>query len=91
MDMTLNLASPAIRKRRRLHQLAVGGLCLNLLLGLGNVLLYTLSQADLRSSEEQLRQQQELVQERERNLARDRKSTRLNSSHSRASRMPSSA
>src|SRR3990172_8874591 len=69
MDMTLNLASPAIRKRRRLHHLAVGGLCLNLLLGLGNALLYTLSQADLRSSEEQLRQQQELVQERERILA----------------------
>ena len=69
MDVTLNLASPAIRRRRRLHLLAVGGLCLNLLLGLGNALLYTLSQADLRSSEEQLRQQQELAQERESVLA----------------------
>jgi Tfp pilus assembly protein PilN len=68
MDITLSLASPAIRKRRRLHLLAAGGLCLNLLIGLGNGLLYTLSQADLRSSEEQLRQQQELVQERERAL-----------------------
>jgi hypothetical protein len=69
MDITLNLASPAIRKRRRLQLLAVAGLCLSLLLGLGNALLYTLSQADLRSSEEQLRQQQELVRERERALA----------------------
>jgi len=69
MDITLNLASPAIRKRRRLYQLAVGGLCLSLLLGLGNALLYHISQADLRSSQEQLRQQQELVQEKERVLA----------------------
>ena len=69
MEITLNLASPETLRRRQLRHLAVGGLCLSVLLGLGNVLLYTLSQADLRSSEEQLRQQQELVQERERNLA----------------------
>lgn len=69
MDIILNLASPEIRKRRRLYHLAVAGLCLSLLLGLGNGLFYWVSQADLRSAEEQLRQQQETVQERERALA----------------------
>jgi Tfp pilus assembly protein PilN len=69
MDITLNLASPEVRKRRRVYQLAVGGLCLNLLLGLGNALLYHISQSDLRSTEEQLRQQRELVQQKERGLA----------------------
>ncbi len=56
MDITLNLASPAIRRRRRLRRLALGGLCLNLLLGIGNVLLYRSFQADLRTYEERVRQ-----------------------------------
>ncbi len=69
MDITLNLASSDIRKRRRLYHLAVGGLCLNLLLGLGNFLLYRSSQAELRISEKRLRQYQARVRERERSLA----------------------
>ncbi|MFQ5657718.1 MAG: PilN domain-containing protein [Candidatus Methylomirabilales bacterium] len=66
MDITLNLASPAIRRRRRLHQLAVAGLCVNLFLGIGNVLLYRSFQADRRTSEERVRQAQQIVRKRER-------------------------
>lgn len=69
MDITLNLVSSDIRKRHRLHHLAVGGLCLNLLLGLGNFYLYRSTQADLRISEERLERYQKAVREREESLA----------------------
>ncbi|MFQ5801934.1 MAG: PilN domain-containing protein [Candidatus Methylomirabilales bacterium] len=69
MDITLNLASPQIRKRRRLHHLALGGLCLNLLLGFGNFLLYRSSQAELRIFEERVREYQEALRRTERSLA----------------------
>lgn len=69
MDLILNLASSDVRKRRRLRQLAVGGLCLNLLLGLGNFLLYRSSQADLQSAEARLHRVQEAVRQRENSLA----------------------
>jgi Tfp pilus assembly protein PilN len=69
MDITLNLASPEILKRRRLYHLAVGGLCLSLLLALGNFLLYRSSQADLRIAAQRIREAQEAIQKRERSLA----------------------
>ncbi len=69
MDITLNLVSPAIRKRRRLHHLAVGGLCLSLLLGLGNFFLYRSSHADLRIAEQRLAKYQEAVRQRESSLS----------------------
>ncbi len=69
MDITLNLVSPEIQRRRRFYQLAVGGLCLGLLLALGNFLLYRSSQADLRIAEQQLERYQHAVGEREHSLA----------------------
>ncbi|MFQ5848658.1 MAG: PilN domain-containing protein [Candidatus Methylomirabilales bacterium] len=69
MDLTLNLASSDVRKRRRLRHLAVGGLCLNLLLGVGNFLLYRSSRADLQSAEVRLHRVQEAVRQREDSLA----------------------
>jgi Tfp pilus assembly protein PilN len=69
MDITLNLASPETLKRRRLHHVAVGGLCLGVLLGLGNVHLYGVSQADLRVAEQRIREAQEAIQKREHSLA----------------------
>jgi hypothetical protein len=69
MEITLNLASPAMRRRRRLYRLGVAGLCLNVLLGIGNVLLYRASQAELRVAEERLREYRTAVQEGERVLA----------------------
>ena len=54
MDITLNLASPEILKRRHLYHLAVGGICLSVLLGFGNLLLYRSSQADLRIAEQRM-------------------------------------
>lgn len=65
MDITLNLVSPAIRRRRRLHQLAVAGLVLSVLLGIGNVLLYRSFQADLRISEERVQQARHVLRQRE--------------------------
>jgi Tfp pilus assembly protein PilN len=53
MEITLNLVSPEIQKRRHLRHLAVAGLCLSLLLGLGNFFLYRSSRADLRIAEQQ--------------------------------------
>ena len=69
MDITLNLVSPAIQKRRLLHQLAVGGLCLGLLLGLGNFLLYRSSQADLRIAAERRERYQEALRKQKQSLA----------------------
>jgi Tfp pilus assembly protein PilN len=69
MDITLNLASSATRQRRRLHYVAVGGLCLNLLLAVANLLLYRASQEDLRMATERLRQRQVAVQHKEDLLA----------------------
>lgn len=69
MEIALNLVSPEIQKQRRLYHLAVGGLILNLLLGLGNVFLYRSSQADLRIAEQQLQRYQEAFQKREQSLA----------------------
>ena len=69
MEITLNLVSPEIQKRRRLYHLAVGGLCLSLLLGIGNFLLYRSSQADLRIAEQQLQRYQEAFRKREKSLA----------------------
>ncbi len=68
MDITLNLASSDIQKRRRLRHLAVGGLCLNLLLGLGNFYLYRSTQAALRLSEGRLERYQAAVRRREDSL-----------------------
>jgi len=69
MDITLNLASPEILKRRRLHYTAVGGICLSVLLGFGNLLLYRSSQADLRIAAQRIREAQEAIQKREHSLA----------------------
>ncbi|MFQ5883144.1 MAG: PilN domain-containing protein [Candidatus Methylomirabilales bacterium] len=69
MDITLNLVSPEIQKRRRLRHLAVGGLCLSLLLGLGNFFLYRSSRADLRIAEQRRERYQQAVQKREDTLA----------------------
>lgn len=69
MEITLNLVSPEIRKRRRLYHLAVGGLCLGLLLGLGNFLLYRSSHADLRIAEQQRERYQEALRKQKQSLA----------------------
>ena len=69
MEITLNLVSPEIQKRRRLRQLAVAGLCLSLLLGLGNFFLYRSSQADLRIAEQRRQRYQQAVRTREESLA----------------------
>lgn len=69
MEITLNLVSLEIQKRRRLHHLAVAGLCLSLLLGLGNFLLYRSSRADLRIAEQQVEHYQEAFRKREQGLA----------------------
>jgi Tfp pilus assembly protein PilN len=69
MEITLNLASPEILKRRRLYHLAVGGLCLSLVLALGNLLLYRSTQAELQTAEERIREAQEAIQKREHSLA----------------------
>ncbi len=68
MDITLNLASPEILKRRRLFHLAVGGLALSGLLGLGNVHLYRASQAELRVAEERTQQAEEAIRKRDDSL-----------------------
>lgn len=69
MEITLNLVSSEILKRRRLYHLAVGGLCLSLLLGLGNFVLYRSSQADFRIAEQRLQRYQDAVREREQSIA----------------------
>jgi hypothetical protein len=69
MEITLNLVSPEIQKRRHLRHLAVAGLCLSLLLGLGNFFLYRSSRADLRIAEQQRQRYQQGVQKREESLA----------------------
>ncbi|MEE8224257.1 MAG: hypothetical protein V3R42_00915, partial [candidate division NC10 bacterium] len=69
MEITLNLVSPEIQKRRRLRHLAVAGLCLSLLLGLGNFFLSRSSQADLRIAEQRRHRFQQAVRKREESLA----------------------
>lgn len=69
MEITLNLVSLEVQRRRRLYQLAVGGLCLGLLLALGNFFLYRSSQADLRIAEQRLARYQHAVGQREQSLA----------------------
>lgn len=68
MDITLNLASPEILKRRRLFHLAVGGIGLSVLLGLGNVYLYRESHAELRLAEERIQQAEEAIRKRDDSL-----------------------
>jgi Tfp pilus assembly protein PilN len=69
MEITLNLASPAMRKQRRLHDLAVAGLCLTALFSVGNILLYRSARADLRRAAEHLQEVRAVVQQSERHLA----------------------
>jgi Tfp pilus assembly protein PilN len=69
MDISLNLVSPAVRKRRRLYHLAVGGIGLSVLLGIGNILMHLSVQAELRLAEERLREYQESIQQSEQILA----------------------
>jgi Tfp pilus assembly protein PilN len=69
MEITLNLVSPEIQRRRRLYHLGVGGLCVGLLLGIGNVFLYRSSSTDLRIAEQQLQRYQEALRTREQSLA----------------------
>lgn len=69
MEITLNLVSPEIQKRRRLRHLAVAGLCLSLLLGLGNFFLYHSSRADLRIAQQRRERYQQSIRKREESLA----------------------
>ncbi len=69
MEITLNLASPETLRRRQLHLLAIGGLCISVLLGLWNVHLYRASRADLRIAEERIQQAEEAIRQREHTLS----------------------